>query len=118
VMLNESSIVTGSTPVKWGGSATAAAPGAFQDWPVWMVSPGDDESARTNGRFSAPINAATTPNNWFEAINDDSAASYHTGGAQFCFGDGSVHFISQSVSNATYTSMHDISDGVPLGEWQ
>lgn len=117
-MLNESSIVTGSTPVKWGGSATPAVPGAFQDWPVWMVCPGDDESVRTNGRFSAPINAATTPNNWFEAINDDSAASYHTGGAQFCFGDGSVHFIGQSISNATYTTMHDISDGVPLGEWQ
>ncbi len=116
-MIAESSIVTGSTPTKWGGSATPTSPGAVQDWPVWLGSPGDDESTRINGRYSSPINAATNMNQMFQAINDDSAASYHTGGAQFVFVDGSVHFISENVVNTVYTRLHDISDGEPLGDW-
>ncbi len=116
-MIAESSIVTGSTPTKWGGSATPTSPGAVQDWPVWLGAPGDDEATRINGRYSSPINAATNMNQMFQAINDDSAASYHTGGAQFVFVDGSVHFISENVVNTVYTRLHDISDGEPLGDW-
>ncbi len=116
-MIVESVYVTGNTPVKWGGSATPTNPGTVQDWPVWIGGVGSDEGVRTNGRYSAPINAATNPNQMFLAINDDSAFSYHTGGAQFAFADGSVHFISENIENTTYSNIHDISDGQPLGQW-
>ncbi len=118
IMACESTYVTGSTSVRWGGSATPQNPGDASDWPIWMGAPGSDECVRVNGRFSAPINAATNPGKMLEAINDDSAFSYHTGGAQFVFGDGSVHFLSENIENTTYSNLHDISDGQPLGQWQ
>jgi prepilin-type N-terminal cleavage/methylation domain-containing protein len=116
-MIAESSIVTGARSTKWGGSATPSNPGNVEDWPVWIGGAGSDEGIRTNGRYSAPINAATNMNQMFLAINDDSAASFHVGGAQFAFGDGSVHFISENLANTVYSNLHDISDGQPLGDW-
>lgn len=115
-MACESSYVTGSTPTQWGGSATPAAPGTVQDWPIWLGAPGSDECTRTNGRFSAPINAATSPQRMFFAIDDDSAFSFHTGGAQFVFGDGSVHFMSQNIENNTYAGMYTRNRGEVLGD--
>lgn len=117
VMVCESSYVTGSTPTRWGGSATPAAPGNVQDWPIWLGAPGTDESVRTNGRFSAPINASTTPNQMFLSVNDDSAFSFHTGGAQFTFADGSVQFIPQSISAQVLANLYSGNDGNPVGDW-
>ncbi len=114
----ESVYVTGSTAVRWGGSATPTNPGLVQDWPIWLGAPGDDESIRTNGRTLRPINARTNPNNMFESIGDDCAFSYHVGGAQFCFVDGSVHFLSENIEINTYCNLHDIRDGQVLGEWE
>jgi prepilin-type processing-associated H-X9-DG protein len=51
------------------------------------------------------------------AINNDCAFSWHPGGAQFCFADGSVHFITQNVSMETYADLHSINDGHPLGSY-
>jgi len=110
--------ITESTYVTGNGNPTNLAPTVFEDWPIWFGGPNTDESIRTNGRSSAPINAQTNPNRMVAAINDDSAFSYHAGGAQFAFADGSVHFISQSVAMQTYSDLSDISDGNVLGEWQ
>lgn len=114
----ESTYVTASTSTKWGGSATPSDPGRVQDWPIWIGAPGDDESIRTNGRTTRPINARTTINNMFDAIGDDCAFSYHIGGAQFAFADGSVHFLSENIDMETYCNLHDIRDGNVLGEWE
>lgn len=114
----ESVYVTGSTSVRWGGGATPDNPGVVQDWPIWIGAPGDDESVRTNGRTNRPINARTTPNNMFDAIGDDCAFSYHTGGAQFSFVDGSVHFLSENLDMGTYCNLHDMRDGNVLGPWE
>jgi prepilin-type N-terminal cleavage/methylation domain-containing protein/prepilin-type processing-associated H-X9-DG protein len=114
-MACESSYITGSTSTRWGGSATPAAPGNVQDWPIWLGAPGSDETTRTNGRFSAPINASTSPQQMFLAIDDDSAFSYHTGGAQFVFADGSVTFLSQNIENNTYQAMYTRNGGEILG---
>ena len=114
----ESSYVQGGTSTKWGGSATPTNPGSASDWPIWMGAPGSDECIRTNGRFRSPINAAASPSDMFNAINDDCNFSFHTGGAQFVFGDGSVHFLSENLENTTYSNLHDISDGQPLGQWE
>jgi prepilin-type N-terminal cleavage/methylation domain-containing protein len=40
-----------------------------------------------------------------------TAASLHTGGVQFVYGDGSVHFISQSIDTPSLTFLCRIADG-------
>ncbi len=40
-----------------------------------------------------------------------NVASLHTGGAQFVMGDGSVHFVSQSIDIPTLTYLSSIADG-------
>jgi prepilin-type N-terminal cleavage/methylation domain-containing protein/prepilin-type processing-associated H-X9-DG protein len=115
-MATESSYVTGSTSTKWGGSATPAAPGNVTDWPTWLGAPGSDECVRTNARFSNPINSLTSPQKMFDARDDDSAFSFHTGGATFVFGDGSVHFLSQNIDNITYSGLFTRNLGEVLGD--
>jgi hypothetical protein len=90
----------------------------FRDWPIWIGSGNQsDEAIRINGRFNSPINARTSFNRMFQAINDDNAFSYHVGGAQFVLGDGSVRFISENISNQTYDWLHDKRDGMVVGEF-
>ncbi len=43
--------------------------------------------------------------------------SRHPQGCQFVFGDGSVHFVSQSVNYATYQRLGGRRDGLPLGDY-
>ena len=43
--------------------------------------------------------------------------SLHTGGAQFAFGDGSIHFISQSINLVTLQRLAYIGDGNVVGEF-
>jgi prepilin-type N-terminal cleavage/methylation domain-containing protein/prepilin-type processing-associated H-X9-DG protein len=42
-------------------------------------------------------------------------ASQHTGGANFCLGDGSVRFINENINLALYRSLGAIDDGLPVG---
>lgn len=116
VMAAESSYVTSS------GSRSArrsTPPTAFRDWPTWIgaMGRGGDEQVRTNGRFSNPINANTTPSRMYFATNDDAAFSYHSGGAQFVFCDGSVHFISENIDLLIYDRLYDRRDGEVIGQF-
>ncbi len=43
--------------------------------------------------------------------NNEGFYSQHTGGAQFCFGDGSVHFISDSIDLALYRNLSTCGGG-------
>ncbi len=44
-------------------------------------------------------------------------SSLHPGGAMFAFGDGSVHFISETIDQNTYQNLSNRADGVTLGEY-
>jgi prepilin-type N-terminal cleavage/methylation domain-containing protein len=44
--------------------------------------------------------------------------SDHTGGAQFVLGDGSVHFLAQSIDYLTYQQLGSRNDGEVAGNWQ
>lgn len=60
----------------------------------------------------------TRENNQTAAWQDGSGyASYHTGGAQFLLGDGSVQFLSENMDYETYCNLGDRADGQVLGEF-
>ena len=44
--------------------------------------------------------------------------SLHPNGAQFTFGDGSVHFLTQTIDHTTYQMLGDRQDGNAVtGSW-
>lgn len=107
-----------SSDVSASNRPLGGVPTEFRDWPIWIGS-GDqsDESVRINGRYNSPINARTSFNKMFLAVNDDNAFSYHVGGAQFVLGDGSVRFISENIDTVTYDYLHDKRDGGVIGDF-
>ena len=76
---------------------------------------------------TAPINFPTCPNqppgqtatlNCYHYQNwqtSNGFKSRHPGGAQFVFGDGSAHFLSQTIDYATYQRLGDRHDGQAVG---
>lgn len=48
---------------------------------------------------------------------EDDFGSQHTGGSQFLFADGSVHFISDSIDLGTYHALATIAGHEPVGEY-
>jgi prepilin-type N-terminal cleavage/methylation domain-containing protein/prepilin-type processing-associated H-X9-DG protein len=58
-----------------------------------------------------------TPN-WITGCDIHRAQSPHSGGMNVCLGDGSVRFVSGSISAATWASVCDPRDGLTLGsDW-
>ena len=50
--------------------------------------------------------------------NDSEPYSFHSGGMNVCFADGSVHFLSQSVSPATFAALMTARGGdIPGNDW-
>ncbi|MDZ4783554.1 MAG: DUF1559 domain-containing protein [Planctomycetia bacterium] len=60
------------------------------------------------------INAQKVGRDWQAGCN---FRSYHQGGAQFVFVDGSVHFIAQAVDLRTFGYLGSRNDGQPLGQY-
>ncbi len=120
--LSNTIAVAESTYVRPDGISKPAQPGETPswagDWPVWIGMPATDESMRVTARTSSPINGFTSAARMYHAIDDDCAFSFHVGGAQFAFGDGSVHFLSEAISMETYARLAGMNDGQPVGEWQ
>ncbi len=67
----------------------------------------------TGGQIRFP--ACTNQNNWNISWG---FRSLHTGGAQFLFVDGSVHFLSENINHAvTFQRLGDRADGQPIGDY-
>jgi len=49
--------------------------------------------------------------------NEQHYYSFHQGGAQFLFADGSVHFLSENINGRTLTRLMQENDGEVLGEF-
>jgi prepilin-type N-terminal cleavage/methylation domain-containing protein/prepilin-type processing-associated H-X9-DG protein len=103
----------------------------------WMINEGT--AARGGWAFwdSVPLLVTTTPINYYsgvltypcsgnataamhDAYNENismGAKSNHSGGANFCFADGSVHFLNQSIDPRTYNLLGCRRDGMVLGDY-
>lgn len=94
-----------------------AIPGErIRDWGwCWYGAEGDSFlGTATPINFILPANLASLDGATQQTLYDDrinAFGSMHTGGAQFAYADGSVHFISQSVSPVTYNGMGTRANG-------
>lgn len=84
--------------------AESAYAGRFlNEIPTWIGAGSSDENALFKTQYPSTINAQTTPQNQPAATDDDSPFSWHTGGAQFLFADGSVTFLSENLDTGYIT---------------
>ncbi len=91
------------------------------DWPIWAGAPQTDEPifCKPGDRVAGAINCweGGGPSAWWNAVDDDCAWSFHPGGAQFGFCDGSVHFLNENLNSDTYFNLGSRLDGGLIGEF-
>jgi prepilin-type N-terminal cleavage/methylation domain-containing protein len=102
------------SPSTWTGAVTGGR------CPAWMAvqppnpnspppSPAYDNADFAEALVLAHCNATHLPNSDFPIYDPDVFYSYHWGGAQFLFGDGSVRFLSSFIDGPTYQHLSTIA---------
>ncbi|HLJ97977.1 MAG TPA: DUF1559 domain-containing protein [Gemmataceae bacterium] len=111
------------SPSTW----TAAVPGGR--CPAWMATqppvpyapppgPAYDNADFGEALVLAHCNATHLPSADYPIYDPDTFYSMHTGkGANFLFGDGSVHFLTSNIDPYTYQHLATIAGGEALGDW-
>jgi prepilin-type N-terminal cleavage/methylation domain-containing protein/prepilin-type processing-associated H-X9-DG protein len=111
------------SPSTW----TGAVPGGR--CPAWMANvPPTPYSAPPGAPYDnadfgealvlAHCNATHLPSADFPIFDPDTFYSYHTGqGANFLFGDGSVHFLTSGINPMTYQALATIAGGEVATDW-
>jgi prepilin-type N-terminal cleavage/methylation domain-containing protein len=82
--------------------------GSTDEWPLALGAAFDTEQVMGHTDANGILNTT---------FDDDSFFSFHTGGAHFVFGDGSVHFISENIDAFTYFYLGERDDGQVIGEF-
>jgi prepilin-type processing-associated H-X9-DG protein len=65
----------------------------------------------------AHCNGTHLPNADFPIYDPDTFYSIHRGGANFLFGDGTVHFLTSSIDPYTYQALATIAGGETSTGW-
>jgi len=84
-------------------------PWAYRGW----LQDGIDPTFGINNFYDS----ATFPNTRPALASWSYSGSYHTGGAHYLLGDGSVRFIRENISSTTITNLVTISNGQTVGEF-
>jgi len=84
----------------------------YNEWCSWPYSNNAVGTCAIPPNYEMPPAMAANPGNWPDTY---SFRSRHTNGLQFAYADGSVHFVSQSISSVTYREMATIQGGEVLG---
>ncbi|MEX2169337.1 MAG: DUF1559 domain-containing protein [Pirellulales bacterium] len=101
---------------------------ANMDWPIWIGAPGTDEAQLFKTQNPSLINCGVVPKSlegfrtggptgYPGPIDDDCAFSWHDSGAFFCFADGSVHFIQETVDLETFSNLGTRDEAEITDNW-
>jgi prepilin-type N-terminal cleavage/methylation domain-containing protein/prepilin-type processing-associated H-X9-DG protein len=112
------------SPTTWTGAVTGGR------CPAWMATqppttpytpppgPAYDNADFDEALILAHGNSTHLPSSDFPIFDPDTFYSTHPGpGANFLFGDGSVHFVSANIDGAVYTGLCTIAGGETVGGW-
>jgi prepilin-type processing-associated H-X9-DG protein len=108
MIVNPDLSVLVQTFTNWRGASSNALRGRGISW-------------AHSGAFSTLTNGYTTPNSRIPDIATHftgflAPRSYHTGGANVMFGDGSVRFIGDSIDVALHRALHSRDGAEPMGD--
>jgi prepilin-type N-terminal cleavage/methylation domain-containing protein len=93
----------------WTGSVTNGVVTALRDPNVPRAT--EDPAALVMGHCGPHL-----PNDRF-VTDADATSSFHAGGVQFLFGDGSIHFISSSIAQQVYDALASRAGGEVAGNY-
>ncbi len=107
---SSNTIAIGEVSISENVTEVNVSDGAF---PVWT---GGNRNGGCNGWRTGGNTTRLTDDDFFinrltGAQSNASFGSQHPGGAQFCFGDGSVHFLSENIDLNTYRWLGARNDG-------
>jgi prepilin-type N-terminal cleavage/methylation domain-containing protein len=124
-------VSTGSgTPIRFadvtdGASQTIAVgegphPGPKgTSWPTWVGRTGSSHGLVFQPSQLCPLNGTdkSRSGQYWTRLCVETAASFHSGGIEFAFADGSVHFINDSIDNRTFFWLCHRADGKIVGQF-
>lgn len=103
-------IIDGTSNTLLIGEQANGAPGSY-NCHTWIAFSAMDTARGIND------SATTVPGGGTWHFRDTGFSSYHTGGAHFVLGDGSVRFISENINQATLAGLTTRMGGEPIGEF-
>jgi prepilin-type N-terminal cleavage/methylation domain-containing protein/prepilin-type processing-associated H-X9-DG protein len=110
------------SPSTWTGAVAGGR------CPAWMATqppspyapppgPAYDNADFGEALVLAHCNATHLPNADFPIYDPDTFYSMHPGGANFLFGDRSVHFLTSGINPTTYQALATIAGGEVANDW-